>query len=143
MARLDGNQLYMVRARAALPILVSLARAGRKVTYSELADRLSMPNPRNLDHVLGAIGDALLELSTRWGICLPRIQALVVGRSTDVPGDGLAWYAPDADTYRSASRDERKKIVLPMQEEAFGFEGWDDVLDAFGLKPLSADLHVR
>jgi len=55
-APISGEKLYQERARAALPLLVRQAQAGAPIFYSDLADELGMPNPRNLNYVLGSIG---------------------------------------------------------------------------------------
>jgi hypothetical protein len=59
---LQGNKLYIQRARIALPILVRQAKARKSIYYSDLAEEMGMPNPRNLNWVLGAIGNALKNL---------------------------------------------------------------------------------
>ena len=63
---ISGNSLYEKRARSALPILVRQALAKGKIYYADLAEELEVPNPRNLNCVLGCIGDALLELGELW-----------------------------------------------------------------------------
>ena len=56
---LSGDKLYQERARAALPLLVRQAEAATPIFYSSLARELGMPNPRNLNYVLGCIGQTL------------------------------------------------------------------------------------
>jgi len=51
---MEGNKLYQERARRAMPILVRQALAGETIYYQDLADELGMPNPRNLNFVLGS-----------------------------------------------------------------------------------------
>jgi len=53
---ISGKRLYQERARAALPLLVRQGHAESPIYYSELAVELGMPNPRNLNFVLGSIG---------------------------------------------------------------------------------------
>ena len=53
-----GDMLYQQRARLAFPMLVRQALAGKPLTYEDLAEELEMPNPRNLNYVLGSIGNA-------------------------------------------------------------------------------------
>lgn len=45
-----GDKAYKVRARVALPLLVCQVEAGTSVFYSDLAEELGMPNPRNLNY---------------------------------------------------------------------------------------------
>lgn len=52
---ISGDKLYRERTRKALPLLVRQAQARRKI-YSDLAPKLGMANPRNLNYVLGYIG---------------------------------------------------------------------------------------
>jgi hypothetical protein len=49
---LRGNKLFQERACQALPLLVRQAKAEKPICYSDLAEELRMPNPRNLDYVL-------------------------------------------------------------------------------------------
>lgn len=44
-----GSKLYQQRAQKALPILVRQAKARQSIYYSQLAQELGMPNPRNLN----------------------------------------------------------------------------------------------
>lgn len=133
---LAGDKLYQQRARAALPILVRQAKAAQTVTYGELADELSMPNPRNLDYVLGAVGNSLLALGTLWGRQVPPIEALVLNKDSKVPGKGVAWFTPDADQYRAATLQQKRQIVAVMLNDVFVFQDWDAVLSALSLEPL-------
>lgn len=131
-----GDKLYQVRARAALPILVRQATAEQTMLYGELARELEMPNPRNLNFVLGAIGNAMLELGDEWGIKVPPIQALVVNADTGLPGEGISWFAPDAAAFSNASRRQRRIIVEAMLSEIFTFSRWLEVLGHYGLTPV-------
>ena len=71
-----GDRPYQVRARAALPILVRQVDAREPITYTDLAKELGMPNPRNLNWVLGSIGETLLDLSRKWNETIPLINTL-------------------------------------------------------------------
>jgi hypothetical protein len=86
---ISGEKSYQVRARAALPLLVRQAQAGIPVLYSDLAEELRMPNPRNLNYVLGSIGQSLERLSKAWKTKVPPIQCLVINKSTGLPGEGM------------------------------------------------------
>lgn len=86
----SSGKLYQRRARAALPLLVHQAHAGAMpISYEALASELCMPNPRNLNYVLGAIGITRHELSQKWNERIPLLEALVVNKATRLPGDGL------------------------------------------------------
>jgi len=133
---LEGDKLYQRRARAALPILVRQAKAGQPLTYKELAHELAMPNPRNLNYVLGSVGNSLLALGEKWGMRVPPIEALVLNKESKVPGDGVAWFTPDAETYRIATLQQKKEIVRAMLTEVILFPDWDQVLLSLDLEPL-------
>ena len=112
-----GDKLYQIRARDALAILVRQAKAGQKIFYSELADELGMTNPRNLNYVLGAIGNSMLQLGKKWGSKVPPIQAIVINKATDLPGEGISWFTPNEEQFKIASRWERKLIIDAMLSE--------------------------
>lgn len=133
---LSGNKLYQQRARRALPILVRQARAHQPILYSEISAELGMSNPRTMNWPLGAIGNELLALGERWRTDIPPIQALVVNKSHGLPGEGLAWFAPDAAEYRQAPTGLRRKIVDKMLVRVYAYPHWERVLSEFGLEPL-------
>ena len=83
---IHGDKLYQRRARAALPILVRQAWAHQTMFYSDLAGELGMTNPRVLNYPLGAIGNTMLNLAEEMGHDVPPIQALVINKSTALPG---------------------------------------------------------
>jgi hypothetical protein len=62
---LAGHTPYLVRAREEFTILVRLAHARQTIFYSDLAGELNMPNPRNLNYFLGAIGKAIQKLAVK------------------------------------------------------------------------------
>ena len=105
--------------------------------YGELAHEMGIRNPRTLNYPLGSIGGALLDLGKQWGRQVPPIQALVINRSSGCPGEGFAFFAPDAKKFEGATRRERRLIVDKMLQDVFTFPDWDQVLDTFGLPPAS------
>lgn len=135
---LSGDKLYLQRARATLPLLVRQARAEQPISYGQLAEELGIPNPRNLNYVLGAIGRALVSLSQEWGEEVPPIQALVRNQATGLPGEGISWFAPDAREFRNASPRNRRQVVDGMLAKVYRYRRWDDVLRQFGLVPVSS-----
>ena len=130
-----GTKPYQVCARTALPILVRQAQAWQTITYGELAHEIGISNPRTLNYPLGAIGDALLDLGTRWDRQVPMIQAVVVNKSSGLPGEGIASFTPDAKDFKRATRRERRLVLDRMLQDVFTFLDWDQVLDSFGLPP--------
>ncbi len=77
-ADIHGEKLYQKRARKALPILVRQAKAEQPIYYSDLAEELNMPNPRNLNYVLGAVGNSLKKLEKKWKEEIPLINVIVI-----------------------------------------------------------------
>lgn len=131
-----GNKLYQQRGRIVLPILVRQAKARQTIAYSELAAEVPMPNPRNLNYVLGAVGNSILDLGRTWNARVPPIEALVVNQETGLPGVGVCWFTPDPDVYRGAPQQLRRHIVDAMLSEVYAFRKWDRVLGGLDLQPL-------
>lgn len=136
-APISGDKLYQVRARDALPILVRQAEAGTTITYSDLAAELGMPNPRNLNYVLGSIGQTLQRLSRYWKEQVPPIQCLVVNGTTGLPGEGIGWFLVKKDNYASLPPDRRRAVVQAHLAGVFGYPYWREVLEQLALKPKS------
>jgi hypothetical protein len=130
---LSGSDLYIERAREAFPLLVRQARAEETVAYSDLADEMNMPNPRNLNYVLGSIGKAIKELAVEWGEEIPPLQCLVVNKSTGLPGEGVEWFITGL---KGRTPEERKQILDIELFKVYSYPKWDKVLSAFGLKDI-------
>lgn len=88
----DGDKLYQQRARAALPLLVRQAKVQQTIYYANLAEELRIPNPRNLNFVLGSVGRSLVRLGQERGWDIPPIQCLVVIPIT-ARNETLGWSA--------------------------------------------------
>jgi hypothetical protein len=131
-----GEKLYLARARAALPLLVRQAWAGQPIFYSALAEELGMPNPRNLNYVLSAIGKELEKLGRVKGTDIPPIQALVINKSTQLPSEGIRWFLRD-DTalkeYTRANNMRRREILRSHLLKVFNFPYWSEVLNKLNL----------
>lgn len=134
-----GDKLYQQRAREALPLLVRQAEAGTTVYYSELAEELGMPNARNLNYPLGAIGDALEELSEKWDEKVPVLQCLVVNKTTEVPGAGIGWFIEKQEQFRKLPRARQQRLLSAALMKVYSYPSWREVLVELGLpepKPL-------
>jgi hypothetical protein len=136
---IHGDKLFEQRARAALPLLVRQAKAEKPVLYSQLASELAMPNPRNLNYVLGLIGNALLQLGAEWGEEIPPLQGLVINKETELPGEGFIPFAPDPTHYKLLTPRDRAMVADRMLQEVYSYPKWDRVLAHFGLPPLPGD----
>src|SRR5579859_7282530 len=135
---LSGDKLYQERARIVLPFLVRQAKAGQTIYYSDLAAEVGMPNPRNLNFVLGAIGNALIELGSRTGRQIPTINSLVVNKNNELPSNGVDWFfGIDADTV--LTKEQRKRIINRHWSAIYEWPYWDWVLEELGLPPFAPD----
>lgn len=137
---IGGDKLYQQRARNALPRLVRQAKAEQPIYYSDLAQELRMPNPRNLNYVLGTIGNALIDLGEYEKREIPPLQSLVISKNTDMPGEGFEGFLVDRATYRKSSRKRKRIIIHQLHDTIFQYERWDEVLDFFGLEPVKIKL---
>lgn len=130
----NGSQLYQQRAKAALPILIAQAKAGNTITYGQLAKELKMRNARNLNHVLGAIGNELGELSRQWGKPVPAVNCLVVNKHNKTPGRGIGFHMPVAQ-FKKLSPLARQRILVRLNDDIWGYGDWDKVLRHYGIAP--------
>jgi hypothetical protein len=136
---LAGDKLYQERARAALPLLVRQASQGATVYYSDLAAELGMANERNLNYVLGYVGDAMESLSRDWKETIPPIQCLVINKRDRMPGEGIGWFISKKEDFRKLPRKEQRRQVKLELEKVFAYRRWPSVLKALGLAPAKAD----
>ena len=128
------------RARAALPLLVRQAEAGAPVFYSDLAEELGMSNPRNLNYVLGSIGQSLKLLSKAWKSKVPPIQCLVVNKNTGLPGEGIGWFLVKKEDFSRLPLRQKRSIVEAELQHVFSYPHWQEVLEALELEPIASDL---
>ena len=133
----ESPKPYHPAARLTLPVLVRQARASETIQYSAVAAEVGVSRPRNMGYPLGSIGQTLLELGRRWRQTIPPIQAIVVNKADGLPGVGVAHFTPDAKAFKSATRQQKRRIVLEILLEVFTYRDWDRVLRALGLQPLS------
>ena len=132
---IDGDKPYQQRARQALPILVEYAKKEESVTYNELAKKLNMPNPRNLNFVLGAVGNALNQLSTVIDIEIPFINTLVVNSDTRLPGEGVfEFFGVSKEEFIALSYVKQIELLEKYHQDIFLFDKWDLVLKNLDLK---------
>lgn len=136
---ISGDKAYQVRARAAFPVLVRQAQAGVPVFYSDLAEEMGMPNPRNLNYVLGSIGQSLERLSKAWKTKVPPIQCLVVNKSTGLPGEGIGWFLVKKEDFAALPLRKKRAIVEAELQHVFSYPLWDEVLKAFELEPTTSN----
>lgn len=136
---LAGDKLYQERARAALPLLVRQAQASNPIFYSDLAAELGIPNPRNLNYVLGSIGQALEKLSNAWGIKVPTIQCVVVNKNTGLPGEGSGCFLVKKEDFSKLAKRQQRTIVEAALQHVYAFPKWHEVLSALQLQPAASN----
>ena len=132
-----GGELYQQRAFHALPILVRQALAARTIYYGELAHELGMPNVRNLNFVLGAVGASLQRLGKAWAEIIPPLQAVAVNRQSGLPGDGFTGFVPNPGAFKMAPTHRKKRIIGALLAEVYSYPRWLKVLEHFGAHPAS------
>lgn len=138
---ISGNKLYQARARQALPILVRQAKAGKSIIYSYLAQEIGMPNPRNLNRVLGCIGQSLEKLMEDRNEVVPPIQCLVKNKMTGLPEEGVGWFVPNLNEYRQLSLVQQRMIVDAELVKVYAYQKWMQVLEVFGLSEIQSDFN--
>jgi hypothetical protein len=136
---ISGDKLYQERAREALPLLVRQAHAGTPIYYSDLAEELGMSNPRNLNYVLGSIGQSIELLSEEWREKIPPIQCLVINKSTGLPGEGIGWFLIKKEVFADLPLKQKRAIVDAELQHIYAYQKWPGVLKALLLEPTEAD----
>lgn len=138
-APISGDKPYQERARRTLPLLVRQAKAGTPIFYSDLAEELGMPNPRNLNYVLGSIGRSMELLSKSWKEKVPPIQCLVINKATGLPGEGIGWFLVKKEDFKSLPLRRKRAIVKAELQLIFAYPRWDEVLAFLSLDEVEYD----
>jgi len=137
---IDGTDLYQERARIAFPILVRQAETGQTIIYSSLAEEMGMRNPRNLNYVLGCIGQTIegLNNKTRKEEKIPPIQCLVLNKNTGLPGEGISWFLTDKEIFSALPKNKKREVVKGELTRIFAYPYWNEVLNSIDLIPLNS-----
>lgn len=138
---LQGEKWTRKTARTILPLLIWCAKNGRAITYGQLDDEVVS---RGLGHHVmvvqygypaGAVGNALIETGEEWGEAIPPLNALVVNKKHNLPGDGVNWFL---DQYYEPKKctdemtiDEKRAIVEEIHADIFSYEYWDELLEEY------------
>lgn len=139
-------------ARTVLPLIVWCAKNGRTITYGRL-DREIIERgwghhvmAVQYGHPAGTIGDALIQTEEEWEDSIPPLNALIVNKTTQLPGDGINWYleryAEPEKHVDNMSLDEKRAIVEEIQDDIFSYEYWDDLLEEYDMDPLEEGVDV-
>lgn len=138
---LEGDKPYLKRAKITLPILVRQAKAGQTIFYSDLAQEIGISNPRNLNYILGAIGNSLIKLGKKISVEIPQIQCLVINKTNRLPGEGIKDFIKDAE-FNKLTNSQKRDLVNRLLIDIYSFQKWDWVLKQFNLKPIDLNLKV-
>lgn len=148
---LQGDRWTESTARNILPLLVWCAENEKKITYGQLdfeIQRRRLGHHVNVvvyGHPAGAIGNALLETERETGNKIPPINALIVNAKSGIPGTGCDYYLKtylDNNPQKELSDEQRKSMAEEVMKEVWQFDGWREILDHYGLQPLSGDIPV-
>lgn len=140
-----GRKPYQEKARQALPILVRQAASQKPIFYEALANELAMPNPRNLNWVLGSVGVTLQELAVKpgWDEDIPHIQSLVINQQSRLPGSGFEGFLADRlSGYQGLTPAAKRAYLDGYWHDIFAYPRWTDVLKACGVAPANSDAAV-
>ncbi|MFC1481610.1 hypothetical protein ACFL6E_05135 [Candidatus Neomarinimicrobiota bacterium] len=128
-----GNKAYERHAYNILPALVRQAKAEQTVTYGDLAAEFGLAYAQNLNYPLGTIGGALEVLGEKWGEEIPSIQALVVNKSTGLPGTGISVFMDNPEEYKNSRKKDQIAVVNGLLRHIYRYPRWDEVLNALEL----------
>lgn len=134
----NNEKLYIQRAKVAFPILVRQARAEKPIYYSDLAREIGMPNPRNLNFVLGAVGNLIRQLRELSKTKIPFINFLVINKSEEMPGSGIEDFI-EYKYYKSLDKNQKKKVVKNILSDIYLFKEWYWVLSELNLNPCATN----
>jgi hypothetical protein len=137
-----GDKLYQQRARMAFPILVRQAEAKVPVTYEGLAEELMMPNPRNLNFVLGSVGRTIQDIAKQSGQKIPPLTALVVQKNSGMPGTGLAPFM-DTATFNNLLAQDKREALKTIFREIYFYSHWQELLAQLGLAPSKPEVDLN
>jgi hypothetical protein len=138
----NDEKLYVKRAKAAFPILVRQARAEKPIYYSDLAREIGMPNARNLNFVLGAIGNSIKELEKKSNRKIPLINFLVINKSEEMPGSGVEDFI-EYKYFESLNKNQKRKVVDKILSDIYLYKDWYWVLSELNLKPLETNFDQK
>ena len=138
----NDDKLYVQRAKLAFPILVRQARAEKPIFYSDLAQEIGMPNARNLNYVLGAVGNWIKDLGKKTDKKIPLINFIVINKSEEIPGSGVEEFIEYSD-FQSLNKSQKRKVVDKILTDIYLYKDWYWVLSELNLKPLETDFDQK
>lgn len=137
MNLLNEDEPNVRMARLAFPILVRQAKARETIFYSDLAKELKMTNPRNLNHVLVQVGDAIKKLEKKSGKSIPLINSLVINKRSKIPSGGISIFY---DEYDNMTTSQKKIFFKKRSDDVFLYTHWEDVLACLDIPYKTNDI---
>jgi hypothetical protein len=96
---------------------------------------MQMPNPRNLNTVLGAVGTELKNLGQQWKQKIPPITCLVVNQHDKTPQRGIEFHMP-LEAFKKLPNTAQREVILFLTQDIWNYTRWDKVLRHFKLDPI-------
>jgi hypothetical protein len=146
---LIGSTWTRETARNMLPLLVWCAKNGVAITYGQLDTELQRRklghhvNVVVYGHPAGTIGDALLATEEEIGERIPPLNALVVNAKSGIPGSGCDYYLKHYLAEMSVAAltvEQRRSMALDTMEEVWRYQGWDDLLERYDMRPIRSSI---
>ena len=119
--------------RKTIPILVGWAKCrATDTTYGDLISALGYTRYSGIGSILGNVELVLREVGKIKGYKdVPTLNALVKSSKTDIPSHGFEFVCSN---YRNLSDIKKKKLIADINESAYKYSKWDEVLHELGLK---------
>ena len=119
--------------RKTIPILVGWAkRRATNKTYGDLISALGYTRYSGIGSILGNVELVLRKLRKVKGYKdVPTLNAQVKSSKTDIPSHGFEFVY---DNYGKLSDIEKKIFIAGINESAYNYSKWDEVLHELGLK---------
>lgn len=142
---LSGDTWAPATARLIMPILTGDLQIR---TYGELHDEVvaaggkpDIGTMQKYSYPLGRVGEAVLLVGEELGKPVPPIEALVVNKSTRMPGPGINYFLKeyllavgrDEDARDLKKEWRRARIIEAIHADIERYKGWKKVLKLAGL----------
>lgn len=116
-----------------IPILVRWAKQGlTSKTYDDLTKELGYQKYSGIGFQLGYVDDVFKRFEELTDEKIPTLNALVKSKSTMLPSPGFSYVYK---TYPDMEEEEKKHLVMILNNDAINYPYWDWVLSALGLTP--------
>jgi hypothetical protein len=136
------DELRTAGLKPAMELLVSAARAGRLVTYGELANRLcvALGNARVSHHHMGEVAGTLMNRLLDVDEEAPLLNLIVVRAESEQPGDGATPYLVRRFKLRRApGTSQRREYVGRGLNQVWGYNDWSGLYKRAFDAPLPRD----